>query len=246
MKRELKQQIKRDEFVSVVDHAFSWAAAHPGEVRIGIGVVVVVAAAAAALVYVQGNRAREAEAAFREAVTIYQAPITAEIQPEADKPAGPVFPSAEEKYKNAAAAFDGVERRFGTLAVGERARYYAALCRVELKQYAEAEKALRAIASRKDNTRLEPALARLALADLLRRQGQVDKAVEEYRAIAGDGGLPLPRDFALMSLAGTLEDAKRLAEAGAAYKRLTEEFPSSVYAPEARRRAGFLQSANEG
>lgn len=246
MKRELKQQIKRDEFVSGIDNAASWANAHRGEVRIGIGVAVVVAAAAGALVYVQGNRAREAETAFREAVTVYQAPITAEIQPGADKPAGPVFPTAEEKYKTAAAAFDGVERRYGTLAVAERARYYAALCRVELKQYAEAEKALRAIASRKDNTRLEPALARLALADLLRRQGQVDKAVDEYRAIAGDGALPVPRDFALMSLAGTLEDAKRLAEAGAAYKRLAEEFPASVYAAEARRKAGFLQSANEG
>jgi tetratricopeptide (TPR) repeat protein len=246
LKKELKQQIKRDEFVSVVEHAASWAAAHPGELRIGIGVAAVVAVAAGALVYVQGNRAREAESAFREAVTIYQAPIAAEIQPEADKPAGPVFPTAEEKYKTAAAAFDGVERRFGTLAVAERARYYAALCRVELRQYPEAEKALRGIASRKDDKRLEPALARLALADLLRRQGQVDKAVEEYRAIAGDGALTLPRDFALMSLAGTLEDAKRPAEAGAAYKRLTEEFPTSVYAAEARRRAGFLQSANEG
>ncbi len=241
MKKELKQQIKRDEFVSVVEHAASWAAAHPGELRIGIGVAAVVAVAAAALVYVQGNRAREAESAFREAVTIYQAPIAAEIQPEADKPAGPVFPTAEEKYKAGAAAFDGVERRFGTLAVAERARYYAALCRVELRQYPEAEKVLRAIASRKDDRRLEPALARLALADLLRRQGQVDKAVEEYRAIAGDGAL----DFALMSLAGTLEDAKRLAEAAAAYKRLAEEFPASVYAAEARRKAGFLQSANE-
>lgn len=246
MKKELKQQIKRDEFVSGIEHAASWASSHRSEVRIGLGVAAVVAAAAAALVYVQGNRAREAETAFRDAVTIYQAPLTAEIQTGADKPSGQVFATAEEKYKTAAAAFDGVERRFGTLAVAERARYYAALCRVELGQYPEAEKALRAIASRRDNTRLEPALARLALADLLRRQGQVDKAVEEYRAIAGDGGLPVPRDFALMSLAGTLEDAKRMAEAGAAYKRLTEEFPASVYAAEARRKAGFLQTANEG
>src|SRR5437773_5238748 len=111
------------------------------------------------------------------------------------------------------------------------------------KQYAEAEKGLRALAEKKDGTRLEPALARLALADLHRRQGQVEKAVEEYRALAGDSGLPLPRDYALMSLAGTLEDAKRLAEAVAAYKRLTEEFPASVYAGEARRKADYLQTA---
>src|SRR2546427_13097017 len=98
------------------------------------------------------------------------------------------------------------------------------------------------MAEGKAGARLEPALARLALADLHRRQGQVDKAVEEYRALAGDAGLPLPRDFALMSLAGTLEDAKRLAEAGAAYKRTNEEVPARGHARGGRGEGG--QPAN--
>ncbi len=246
MKKELKEQIKRDELVTGLQNASEWAQAHQRELRIAVGVAVLVGAAAAGLGYVQGNRQREAERAFMEAVAIYEAPVASELPPGGDKPTGPVFPSAEEKYKTAAAAFDGVERRHGTLPVAVRAGYYAALSRIELKQYAEAEKGLRALAEKKDGTRLEPALARLALADLHRRQGQVEKAVEEYRALAGDSGLPLPRDYALMSLAGTLEDAKRLAEAVAAYKRLTEEFPASVYAGEARRKADYLQTAAQG
>ena len=57
----------------------------------------------------------------------------------------------------------------------------------------------------------------------------------------------MPRDFALDEPAAERsEDAKRMAEARAAYQRLTEEFPASVYAAEARRRAEFLQTANEG
>ena len=246
MKKEFKEQIKRDDLVTGLQNAAQWATAHRRELRIAIGVAVVVGAAAGGLAYVQESRQREAERAFMEAVAIYEAPVASELAPGADKPAGPVFPSAEEKYKTAAAAFDGVERRHATLPVAVRAGYYAALSRIELKQYAEAEKALRALAERKDGTRLEPALARLALADLHRRQGQVDKAVEEYRALAGDSALPLPRDHALMSLAGTLEDAKRLAEAVAAYKRVTEEFPASVYAGEARRKADYLQTGAQG
>src|SRR6266540_147364 len=218
MKKEFKEQIKRDEFATGLKNAAEWARTHQ----------------------------REAERAFMEAVAIYEAPVASELAPGADKPTGPVFPSAEEKYKTAAAAFDGVERRHATLPVAVRAGYYAALSRIELKQYVEAEKALRALAEKKDGSRLEPALARLALADLHRRQGQVDKAVEEYRALAGDSGFPLPRDYALMSLAATLEDAKRLAEAVAAYKRLTEEFPASVYAGEARRKGEYLQTAAQG
>ena len=246
MKKTLKEQIKQDELVTGFDQAIGWSLAHKDQVRIGIGVAVVVGAALGAITYVQGSRKSEADRAFFDAVAIYQAPIASELAPEADKPAGPVFPSADEKYKAAAAAFDGVERRYPTQSVAERARYYAALCRVELKQYAEAEKSLQAVADRKDEPRLVPALARLALADVYRRQEQVDKAVDAYRSIAGDSALPLPRDFALMQLGSTLEGAKRLAEAASAYRRLSEEFPASVYAAEARRRVEFLKTAAQG
>src|SRR6266542_2734304 len=175
MKKEFKEQIKRDEFATGLKNAAEWARTHQHEVRIAIGVAVVVGTAAGGLAYVQGSRQREAERAFMEAVAIYEAPVASELAPGADKPTGPVFPSAEEKYKTAAAAFDGVERRHATLPVAVRAGYYA-----------------------------------------------------------------------LMSLAATLEDAKRLAEAVAAYKRLTEEFPASVYAGEARRKADYLQTAAQG
>ena len=46
-----------------------------------------------------------------------------------------------------------------------------------------------------------------------------------------------------MSAAQTLEDAQRFAEARAAYRQLTEEFPASVYAAEARARAEYLATA---
>jgi hypothetical protein len=43
-----------------------------------------------------------------------------------------------------------------------------------------------------------------------------------------------------MSAAQTLEDARRFAEARAAYRQLTEEFPASVFAAQARARAEYL------
>jgi tetratricopeptide (TPR) repeat protein len=238
LKKELREEIKQDGFASGLEQAVSWVAAHRDEMRIGAGVAVVLLAAAGALAYFQGQRAREADRAFRDALTTFEAPAASDLTPDAPRPAGQVFATAEEKYKTAAAAFEGVERRFGSSKTALRAKYYEALSRVELGQYAEAEKALLEIQS---GTGLEPELARAALADMYRRSGQTDKAVEAYRGMATNPSASLPRDFALLSAAQTLEDAKRWAEARAAYRKVYEDFPASVFASKARARAEYLQ-----
>jgi hypothetical protein len=243
LKKEHRDEIKQDEFASGLEKALTWATAHRDEIRIGAGVVAVLLAAVGALGYFQGQRARDADRAFRDALTTFEAPVASELAPGADRPSGQVFASAEEKYKTAAAAFEGVERRFGSSVTGLRAKYYAALSRVELGQYAEAEKSLKEIQSR--GAGLEPELARLAIADLYRRSGQVDKAVEAYRGLATNPTATVPRDFALLSAAQALEDARRWSEARAAYRQVFEEFPASVYAAQARARAEHLQSLGE-
>jgi len=243
MKREHRKQIKRDELVTGYERSAHWVKAHEREVRATVIGVVVVGLLALAITTFQGRRNASAEKAFAEALDIYHAPVAAEIAPGAEKPARVDFATSAEKYQKAAAAFDGVERRFGSMAAGRRARFYAAMCRLEMSDYAEAQKGLDRVVAESDRTSLESAQARVALADLYRRRGETDKAVVAYQQLVDDAGLALPRDAVLMSLASTLEDARRAKEARASYKRLAEEFPSSVFVAEARRRAENLQTA---
>lgn len=243
MKRQLKKQIKQDELLTGFEQALRFLAAHREEARVTGIVVVVVGALAGGLLYLQARRTREARQALAEALEVYHAPVQAELPPGSPTPAGSVYATPQEKLAKAAAAFDGVERKFGSQPAGLTAAYYAALCRLELGSAAEAEKALASLAARHDADRLEPALARLALADLYRRTGQVEKAVDAYRRASEDASLPLPRDHALMSLAALLEEVGRLADARLAYQRLVAEFPGSVYAADARSRAEYLATA---
>jgi len=241
LKKELKRQMKQDDFASGLERGAAWLGAHWSEVRTTGIVLAVVVVGAAGLAYMQSERGRQAEQAFAEALDTFEAPVASELPEGFEQPAGPVYATAQEKYTKAVAAFDGLERRFGSHPLAVRARYFGALGRIELGQRAEAEKALTELAARGGG--LEPALARLALADLNRRQGEIDKAIEGYRQLAGDEQASVPRDHALMSLARACEDARRLTEARASYRKLYEEFPESVYAGEARRRASFLESA---
>lgn len=241
MKKELRDEMKQDELTSGLEHGLAWAAQHRDAIRIGALVFVVLAGAVLALTHLRDQRLREADRALREALTTFESPVAAELPPGGERPAGQVFATAEEKYKTAAAAFEGVERRHASSVAGLRAKYFAALSRIGLGQYAEAEKALKEIQAR--GAGLEPDLARLALASLYRRSGQVDKAVEAYRAFATNPSASLPRDNALMNAAQTLEDARRFPEALATYRQLTEEFPASVFAGAARARAEYLATA---
>jgi tetratricopeptide (TPR) repeat protein len=238
MKRELKKHIKEDEFVTGLARATVWARTHANELKVTGAILAVVLLGAGALNYFQGTRTREAEKVFGEALETFQAPVGG--TPAEGEPPGPRFATAKEKFEKAASAFDALAAKYASLPAGKRARYYAALSRAELGDLDAAEKALAEIASYRDADALEPALARMAVADLYSRRGQPDKAVDAYRKLLEEESPGVPKDHLLMRLAGALEEAKRTSEAGASYKRLTEEYPQSVYAGEARRRVDFL------
>lgn len=243
LKKELKRQIKEDELVSGVEQAVNWVRAHQTAVQVGAAAAVVLVGGAWGITTWRQGQTRQAEAAFAEALTVIETPLKTELPQGAQVPAGmTVFDTAAEKYKRAAAAFDGVERRFSGQPAGVRARYFSALAREESGDLGEAQKIYETIAAQKAEG-LEPSLAQLALAQLQRRRGKLKEAAEAFRKLAADPEWKLPKDHAVMEMARTLDEARQAADARAAYKRVTDEFPESVYAPEARRRAEELETA---
>lgn len=240
MKKELKKSIKEDEFLSGMEIAWNWWKANEKLAKAGVAALAVALILAVGLSMLSSRRERDLAASFDAAMRVYETPLTSEVQG-APPPGVTLFATRSEKYTKAAAAFDGVERSHPSHVLGRRARYYAALCRLELGDAEGARKALKALADAAPASSLEGALARIGLADADRRSGALDKAVESYRALSDEAALGMPRDYVIMSLASTLETAQRTTEAAASYRRLYEQYPDSVYAPEAQRRAAYLR-----
>jgi tetratricopeptide (TPR) repeat protein len=241
LRRELKRQIKQDELRTGIEKASVWMRAHSREVQVtAVAVIVLVGAG----LLVQNFRARQdaaAEASFSKAIETFHAPVAAELSPGAERPAT-TYATREEKYRKALSEFEAVEQS-SSGETRQRARYYTALSRLELGELPAAEKSLSELAGRKDRDDLVPSLARLALADLHRRNAQTPKAIDAYRQMLDDTSFLLPRDHVLLKLGAAQEEADRLKDARASYERLVQEYPGSVYAAEARQRADYLKSA---
>jgi TolA-binding protein len=241
MKKDLKQRIKQDELVTGYEKTADYVATHRDEARVVVLTVAVAALVGLAWWSWQGHRKSASEKAFSDALVVYHSPTAAEIPTgQQAAPGITVHATETDKFTKARAAFQGVVERYGSTPAGRRARYYVALSDLGLGKAAEAEKELTEIAKGSGDDRLVPGLARLALAESHRTRGQLDQAIEAFRRLADEKTAGVPPDHALMRLASTLEDARRTAEAGAAYKRLADEFPASVYAAEARRKADSL------
>lgn len=236
MKKALKQQIKQDELATGYQHAGEWLQAHAERLKtVGAGVVVL-ALVLGGFLYFRQQRVAESQRAFNEALTHFDARVgTAET--------GAAFTTNEEKYKKALTGFEGVVSRFGGLAVGGRARYYAALCRLELGEQAQAESALNAMATGSRVGSLDAALAELALARIDRVKGAHDQAINRYQKVLAFEETGLPRDYVLVSLAAAFEEAGRLGEARSTLQRVSEQMPDSLYAGEARARAEYIRLA---
>ncbi len=237
--KELRNELKHDEVQDALQEARGFLTRaevmKPALAVIGLFVVL------AGLYYGQKFRAASAESAFARATEVYHAQVGTPL-PGAPS-GGPTFATAAEKFQKARTMFDEVASSYSSMPAGRRARYYSALCLIELGQLKEAETALKAIAALRDPGAIEPAMARLRVGEILLQQpGRGKDAADYYKSLIADDASGLPRDRLLFGLAESLESAGEKIEARRAYTDLMNRHPQSPYAQDARQRLDALAS----
>lgn len=149
------------------------------------------------------------------------------------------FPSEEAKLEAAVERLLTVADAWPDLRPGVTARYEAAVRLVVLGRPEEAAGHYRRVIDVAGG-QLHGTMARLGLAETHVLQGDYEEAVELLRAESEAVESDVPVDAVLMRLGRACELAGRDADALAAFTRVVEEFPFSVYSSEARRKADAL------
>jgi predicted negative regulator of RcsB-dependent stress response len=234
--KELKNELKRDEVGEALQEArgfFSRADFVKPALAVA-GLILVLAG----LYFGQRYRTNTAEAAFARASEVFHAEVGIELS--AVPSTVTRYATSLEKFQKAKTMFDEVAKNYPSMAAGKRAKYYSALCLLEMKQPKEAEAGLREIAGLRDATAIEPSMARLRLAELLVEDGRTGDAATFYKALIDDPNERLPKDRLLFGYAEALTKGGKGLDGRRAYSELVNRHPQSPYASEARQRMDAL------
>ncbi|NQW03750.1 MAG: tetratricopeptide repeat protein [Acidobacteria bacterium] len=228
-----RQHLKRNEFVMTVARVTEFVATHRDRVILGAIAVGFVVVASVGYSWWRGNVAGKGGALLGAAMTTYEAPIVpAPTVPGATQQAG-TYPSKVARDEAALTAFEQVIDAYPSTDAAIAARYHRAAALMALARYEEAEQGFQATVDTASGTVFEP-MAKLGQAEVLIASGSFDKGLQLLENLSADRDGLLPVDGVLMQLARAYKKAGKPAEARTAYKRVVDEFPNSLYVPEAR------------
>jgi predicted negative regulator of RcsB-dependent stress response len=239
MKAQERHHLKENEFAVRAAWVFEQITTNRTRILAIVGGIVVVAAVVAGYFYFRSRAADQASAVLGAAVAIQQATIAPPSTiPGAQQVPG-TYPTAEARAAASAAALQKVIDAYPSDETGTAARYFLGTTHLSVGRGAEAEKAF-ADASAGGGTSLYAEMAQMGRVQAMVVQGKYDDAIKGLTDLSAKRDSKLPIDGVLIELARVCRKAGKLQEARAAFKRVVDEFPESMFVGEARQQLATM------
>lgn len=246
MKRTERHHLKENELAHTLGRVNDVLSTHTREIGYALVGLLVIAAAIGGYLLWRGRTEAAAGALLAEALTIAEAPVAPPAaapppQPGAAPPTPQpgTYPTEQAKLEAALPKFLHVVTRYPSTAAGVTARYQAACTLAELGRTAEAQTKFQEVIDR-DGAGIYGQMAKLGLANLEVAGGQFDRAITIYKELTADRETQLPVDGILMQLGHAYARAGKSADAKQTFTRVIDEFPQSLYAPQAKQELSKL------
>ena len=212
MDQQTKAALKRDQFIDTTQQGLDWASEHRHGVIVGsiAALVVLVIAIVSGVIY--SNRSSAATDLFGQAMHEYQTPLADPSQPV--PPGTKTYATEADRAKAANQLFMEAANKYGMTSEGKLARYFGGLTYMEAGDNSQAESNLKQVADGWNHNLA--ALAKFALADLYRRTGSTQQAINLYKDLTAKPASTVPAGLAQLQLAelytaeGKTDEAKRV------------------------------------
>jgi TolA-binding protein len=249
MKSIERHQLKEDEFITTLQDTFARIDEHRRQVIWAVAALVVIAGTVGGVIWWRQDVNSKAAALLAEAQVVAEAPVVPPAPPAAagttTPPPAPTpgsYPTEHAKLEAALPKYLAAADAYPSSESGLAARYAAAGTLVALGRPAEAATRYQEVIDRAGSG-LYGRMARLGLASVQAAQGKYDPAIATFKELAATSK-DLPVDGILMQLARTYAAAGKKVEASQTYKRVTDEFPTSPYAADARKEIDALKGGS--
>ncbi len=224
--KQMKKLMKEDEMATLVDRVIKWSKENTKlVVGISIGVIVLILVYVALTSYTS-NKIEKSEYALSKAYKIFY------YKPSPGKPSK--YKNEKERYEKALEKFKEIAKGNFTDSVKSRAKFYEALCYLNLNNEPEAEKILEKLYNNSDYP--FKTIVGITLANIKANTGEIKKAIDILDTLLKQGTFKNPvKDYTLLKKSKFLVKEGKLKEAKELLNQLILDYPDSPFATDAKK-----------
>jgi len=230
-----RKELKQDKVRETFEHGAEAVLSHTRLASIALLSVIVIASGYLVWRFYSDRQNAQAQAAFDDAMKIYNAPLAIPGQP--TLPGEVTYADEARRAQDAEVKLAVVAEKYPHTNAGKLARYYSALSLMDLDHLNQASEELKKLNAGSDKELA--ALAQYQKALIAERTGKSEEAVKELQALSNAGSVLVPKPLVLLELAGVLRQSDPK-QATAIYEQIKKDYPNTPMADQADRGLGTI------
>jgi predicted negative regulator of RcsB-dependent stress response len=225
-----RKELKTDKVRETFEHGAEAVLSHTTLAAIAVVVLIVATAGYIGWKVYSDRQQAQAQAGFDEGFKVFNAPIAVPGQP--TLPGETTYTDPLQRSQDAEVKFAAAAAKYPNTKAGKLARYYSALCLMDLDKLNQATEELSKLNAGSDKELA--ALGDYQKALIAERTGKTDEAAKTLRALSTAGSVLVPKPLVLLELAGLLRQSDPK-QATTVYEQLKKDYPNTAVSEEAER-----------
>ena len=230
-----RKELKHDRVRETIEHGAEAVLSHTRLASIAILIAIVLLSGYYGWKIYNDRQTAQAQTALDDAMKIFNAQILQPGQPSIPGEISYVDPA--KRSQDAEVRLSAVAAKYPNTGPGRLARYYSAICLMDLDKLNQASEELKKLETGSDKELA--ALANFQKALIAERTGKNDQAIQTLQELSNSGSILVPKPLVLLELAGIYRqtDPKK---AITLYEQIKKDYPNTNVADEADRGLGAL------